>query len=132
MKETLTQSSGSLSFLLHQTSYIILMQLVVPNAVRNAVSAATTIFTANSIHRFFSMIIFIFSFFILSFSKGCARRREPYEPVSKPPLPPLSPPPELPPVFSPVLVFSPPSFSGSSTVPSSLEVTRFTSSPLRS
>ena len=56
MKETLTQSSGSLSFLLHQTSYIILMQLVVPNAVRNAVSAATTIFTANSIHLFFSMI----------------------------------------------------------------------------
>ena len=43
--------------------YIILMQLVVPSAVRNAVSAATTIFTANSIHLFFSMIIFIFSFF---------------------------------------------------------------------
>ena len=32
------------------------MQLVVPNAVRNAVSAATTIFTANSIQRFFSMV----------------------------------------------------------------------------
>ena len=40
------------------------------------------------------------------------------------------------PPFSPLPVFSPPSlvfsFSGSSTVPSSLEVTRFTSSPLRS
>ena len=37
------------------------MQLVVVRAVRNAVSAATTTFTANSIIRFFVIVNFQFS-----------------------------------------------------------------------
>ena len=42
------------------------MQLVVVRAVRNAVSAATTTFTASSIIRFF--VIFDFQFSIFNFS----------------------------------------------------------------
>jgi len=38
------------------------MQLVVPSAVRNAVSAATATFTANSIHFFFILGSPFFSF----------------------------------------------------------------------
>jgi len=70
-KKTLTQPSGSLSFsyFLHQISYISpLMQLVVPNAVRNAVSAATTIFTTiSNALCFFSIVVFLFHFLIFSF-----------------------------------------------------------------
>ena len=61
MKETLTQSSGSLSFsyFLHLSSYIThRMHEVVPSAVTNAVSAATTIFTTiSNALCFFSIII---------------------------------------------------------------------------
>ena len=42
------------------------MQLVVVRAVRNAVSAATMTFTANSIIRFFVIVNFQFSTFRLS------------------------------------------------------------------
>ena len=57
IRNTISNKTGVLTHLGLSSPYSILMQPVVPSAVRKAVSAATAIFTANSIHLFFSMVL---------------------------------------------------------------------------